>query len=264
MAALVRLLYRNYGLAATWSATTAVATLPASNLASPKRQTKCRTTSITAQRFVADFGEAVTLGAVAIATHNFTSAASLAIKMNAADAWGAPAFSTTLTAWDDKDSNVLLKFFDAAQTYRYLAIEPTDAANPDGYFEMGVPVLSPVFSFGDAPNDLRLRFVDPSPVSYAPAGTPHTEERVVFAEVEMDWRLLTEAMVFGDLQTVLRYIGRKRDLVLSTFSTAPSADDISKSLNLYGRLVEIPEFEALATANGNRYNWGPVVFRESL
>lgn len=259
----VKILYRNRGLAGTWSATTAVATLPVSNLANPKRGTKYRSTSIAAQRIVVDLGAAYAIDAVALATHNLTSAATITIKGHTADTWAAPAFSTTLTGWDDKDSGVLVKILASTQTYRYWAFEPTDAGNTDGYLEFGVIALGPLFAFSDAPAEVAVKFVDPSITTYAPSQTPHTEERNVYLELELDWRLMTEAVVFGTLQTALREIGTKRDGALSIFSEAPGAGDVSKTLNVYGRFVDLPPFVMVPTTNGNRYNWA-ATFRESL
>lgn len=264
MAALVKLLYSNKGLAATWSATSAVATLPASHLGDTNRQRVWRSTGLAApERVVADLGSALAIDAVALVSHNLRTSATVTIKANTADAWGSPAFSVAFTIYDDKDANTVVKFLASTQTYRYWAIELTDAGAPDGYFQIGVAVLSPVFSFGDAPNELHFTVVDPSVVAYAPSGTPQTEERTPYAAVDLEWTALTEAMVFGDLQTVLRTIGRKKDGVLVIFASDPSADDISKSLTLYGRLVDLQPFEAFGAQGGPRWRW-PMAFRESL
>lgn len=262
--AAVKILYKNRGLDATWSATTSVATLPAANLADASRGKKYRGTSLTSQRVVADLGAAYAVGGVAVATHNLTSAASVVVKWNSSDSWASPAGTATLTAWDDKDSNVLVKLLDAAQTYRYWAFEPADPTNTDGYFEFGTIVISPVYAFADTPAELSLEFVDPSVTSYAPSGTPRTEDRDLAVRLSLDWSPMTAAAVFGDLQTMVREIGRKRDGVLSVYSAAPSADDAAKTLNLYGRFEELPPLTLVKTGTGDRYEWDGVVFRESL
>lgn len=264
MAALVKLLSSNKGLAATWSATSAVATLPPANLGDANRQRVWRSTGLASpERIVADLGSALALDAVALVSHNLRTAATVTIKANTADSWGAPAFSVAFTIYDDKDTDVVVKVLASTQTYRYWAIEMTDAGAPDGYFEIGVAVLSPLFSFGDAPNELHFSVVDPSVVAYAPSGTPQTEERTPYAQVDLEWTALTEATVFGDLQAVLRDLGRKKDGVLVVFASDPAADDISKSLTLYGRLVDLQRFEAFGAQGGPRWRW-PMTFRESL
>lgn len=256
MAALVKLLWRNRGLDGTWSATSAVATLPASNLADINRRRVWRSTGLASpERVVVDLGAAYAIDAIAIVSHNLTTGATVTLKGHTADSWAAPDFSEAVTVYDDKDADVVVHFLSAQTTKRYWALEITDAANPDGYVEIGVLALGPVFSFGDAPNDFGLQLVDPSIVSRGPAGTPKTEERQVYAEVTLPWLLLTESTVFGDLQTVLRYVGRNKDTVLSVFASAPPADDVSKSLNLYGRLAEIPAFVYRGSVTGNRYDW---------
>lgn len=264
MAALVKVLYKNRGLAGTWSATTAVATLPASNLADANRQRKYRGTSLAAQRIEVDLTAAYAIGAVAFVSHNFTSAASIAIKGNTSASWGAPAFSATLTAWDDKDSDVLVKFLDAAQTYRYWAFEPTDAANPDGYFEVGVIALGPVLSMAAGPQRLKVRYADASVVEYSPAGTPKTYELPIHAEVDVPVAAVSQALAFGDVQTAVRDMGQRRDVVLSVFASDPGADDISKTLNLYGRFVDLAPLEDLQGTAGGQFALPGAVFRESL
>ena len=266
MSAVVKYLYQNLGLDATWSASSEEPTLPVEHLNTHVRGRKVRSTGLDSPwRLVCDFGSATAVSALALVDANVTTSATITIKMHTADSWGTPDFSTTLTPWDATDvGGVLLKLFSSTQTKRYLAVEITDATNPDGYYEVGVVFPSPLYTFPDeAPNDFTWRLVDPSMLSYAPAQTPWTEVREVYAMTECEWKYLTESHVFGTLQPVLRTMGRARDLVQTVFSGAPSADAVSKSLNLYGRLTELPDFEYAFVSGGNSYTWGPVIFRES-
>jgi len=80
-----------------------------------------------------DLGSAQEIKALVIYDHNLTSAATITIMGNDADAWGAPAFSEAVTWVDDK----ILHYLSTAQTYRYWQIQITDAANTDFYIEIG-------------------------------------------------------------------------------------------------------------------------------
>src|SRR3990167_2218268 len=97
--ALVKLLYDNLGLNATWSASTEVATLPAANLGTANRNRACRTTSKATQWFKADLGSALAVGAAALVSPNVTQTATIVIEGNATDAWGAPTYSQALVPW---------------------------------------------------------------------------------------------------------------------------------------------------------------------
>jgi hypothetical protein len=271
MSAALMILYRNLGLDATWSASTAVATLPARHLADPNRKMVCRSTGLNNPwRLVADLGadyaDLDPIKALGLVDANVTTGATITFKSNDTNAWGAPADSASLVPWDAADTGVLLKVLGATWARRYLAIEITDLANPDGYYELGVPVLSPAFSLPrGAPHEFAWGIVDPSKVSRAPDNTPKTEKRAKYAEADMAWHQLAESVVFGEVQTFLRAAGISDDVILSVFSGDPDADDATTSLNLYGRFVELPKFVYAGQnpVKGNVYDWGPVAFRES-
>lgn len=80
-----------------------------------------------------DLGSPQEIKSLILYDHNLTSGATIVLKGNTSDAWGAPAFSEAIT-WSDKH---ILHYLSAAQTYRYWQIQITDAANPDGFVEIG-------------------------------------------------------------------------------------------------------------------------------
>lgn len=271
------ILYENRGLGnlisgvftpAVWSATSSVATLPASNLANPVRGTVCRSAGLDAPwRLVVDFGGAVDLEALALVGSNLTTSATVVVKLNTADSWGSPAQTFLLVPWNQTTTGVLLTLFGASHVYRYMAIEITDATNPDGYYEVGVAYPSPVFELpisGPVFWEFAWEIVDPSHVSYARAQTPWTDDLAVYAQVEMSWRFISEALAFGEWQTMARAMGRKRDGVLCRYGGGAGATAQARSLNIYGRFPEIPRLVEVKTGDGFEYDWGPVTFRESL
>lgn len=260
MPATGKLLYRNRGLKGTWTASSEVATLPATNLASAIRKKVWRATGKTSEWVKVDLGAAQAIDAVALISSNLSAGATITIEANTIDDFVTPAFSTTLTPWAATLTNVMVKFLAATQTFRWWRIVLADAGNAAAFVEIGVVVLSPILAFADAPQLLRYQIVDPSPVVYSPGGTPFTWELDPYAVVELPYRFLAESLAFGDFQTAVRFAGRKLDLVLSLFPDGPSADDVSKATNLYGRLVELPPLEYQVP---QKYDW-PAVFRESL
>lgn len=260
--ALVRVLYDNKGLSATWSALTDVATLPAANLGTANRRRACRTTGVASQWFKANLGSAQAVGAVAIVSPNITQAADITIQGNAADAWGAPTFTQVLAPWDYAKSGVLVAWF-AAQTLAWWRVVIDDPTNPDGYLQVGLIALGPSVAFARAPQDLRFTRVDPSPVEYAPSGTPYTLDLDPYAVVEVAHRHEAASLLFGDLHTALATL-LKRDGVLSVYGDGPGSSDVRRALNLYGRLAGPPAFSHAADAPGELFSADSLTFRESL
>lgn len=71
--------------------------------------------------------------ALILGDHNLTSAATIVLKGHTADSWGSPSFSEAIV-WNEEK---IIHYPSAAQTYKYWQIQITDAANPDGYIEIG-------------------------------------------------------------------------------------------------------------------------------
>jgi len=84
-----------------------------------------------------DLGSAQEVKALAIYDHNFTAAATLLLEADDAATFdsdgGSAQFSEAVTWADDK----ILHYLSAATTKRYWRLSVTDAANTDGYIEIG-------------------------------------------------------------------------------------------------------------------------------
>lgn len=131
--------------AATVTAASAAATMPASNLDKPQPTDVWRSTSLTSQYIEIDLGSARAVDLVALLFTNLTSAATW--RVQAGTTTGVTNYdSGTVTAWAGATQNVdrphAFLFLAATQTYRYWKITLTDAANPAGYFEAGRVFLS--------------------------------------------------------------------------------------------------------------------------
>lgn len=262
MAALVKVIYKNRGLDATWTATESYATLPVANLADPVRSKVWRAPSATGtQTLKAKLGAAYAIGGLALVGSNITTDSTITIQANSSDSWGSPAFTSSITPWDAGDSGVMVVYFGAAQTYQWWRVMVTNMTNPDGYIEIGVVVLGPVLSMATAPESVEYGPVDPSITAWSAAGTPRTWELPIFSAMRFPFTLLPESLAFGDLQTALRDMGARRDVVVSLYADGPSADAISKATNLYGRLTSLTP--ARSRGPVSRWDWD-AEFRESL
>jgi hypothetical protein len=135
-------------LAATITAASAAATMPASNLALAQPTDVWRSTSLTSQYIEIDLGSAQAIDLVALMFTNLTSAGTWRVQAGTTTGvsnWD----SGTVTAWAGSVQNVdrphTLLYLGAAQTYRYWKITLTDAANPAGYFQAGRVVMASAF-----------------------------------------------------------------------------------------------------------------------
>lgn len=98
------------------------------------RDTRYRSSALEAPNTLTiNLGSAQEIKALVLGDHNLTSGATIVLKANSSDSWGAPAFSESITWAADK----ILHYLSAAQTYQCWQIQITDAANPDEYIEIG-------------------------------------------------------------------------------------------------------------------------------
>lgn len=106
-----------------------------------------------------DLGSAQEIKALALFDHNMTTFATVTLRANSADAWGAPAFSEAIICYADK----FLHYLSSPQTYRYWRLELTDTNNTDTYIQAGELFLgsylelSKNFDFGA---DYPIAFVE--------------------------------------------------------------------------------------------------------
>lgn len=91
------------------------------------------TLSAEALLFNAGAGNTIDIDTFAIIQHNFSATASVKLQMNSADDWTTPPVDETLT-WS---SGIIAEFFTSTKSYQYLRVLITDAANADGYIEIG-------------------------------------------------------------------------------------------------------------------------------
>ena len=263
---IVKVAYQNLGLSATWSAKSNVSTLPPSNLTDPNRQKIYRSNTLTSsgEYVTAALSSAMAIDFFGIVSGNLTTNATITFSLNTSDTgWAAPAFSTSLTPFNASLSGVLPGFLSATQTFKYARWDISDSGNPDGYLQFGVAFLGPLVSLAVPPKTMDYQRVDPSVISYAPSGTPKTYELSEYTQISMPFIFLPESLVFGSLQTAVRAMGRKKDVIVSIFSTGPSDANVNIATNLYGRFMDLPAFAYQALSSGNTYDW-PVTFRESL
>ena len=268
----VRMLYANQGEDGAWTASSQVPTLPACHLGDGNRQKTWRSTGAGTCDYAAVnvCSTSLSVDRVAWVTYNFTTCAFIGIEGDCTSAFAsASLFATCFAPWYAGRSGVCFADLSARQTgkkwWRFIAC---DTGVDDGYYEVGVFVLGQaacmaVEVHGDG---VRYQLVDPSVVEYAPAGTPKTWRLPPYAVITLPHRFLSESLVFdtgGGLQDVTRSGGRRADMVLSLYTSAPACTCMAVATNLYGRLTESPAYSYVYAGGGQRYD-AALTFRESL
>lgn len=100
-------------------------------LADRDRDTVLQTKTLGSPEWIRrDLGSAKQITACVISDHNLTNAATIALKANSSDAWGAPPYSLAIPWAAEK----IVAYLD--QTYRYWRLEVADPTNPDGHIAL--------------------------------------------------------------------------------------------------------------------------------
>ena len=131
----MRIAYNNYIDDVSATALTAISEngiYPLINIQDQRLATQYRTTDVTGQSVIIDFGVAKTISVAAILNHTISgTTATILVEANSSDSW--PGATSQTLIWN---TNAILKFF-AEQTYQYWKFSFEDADNTDGYLAMG-------------------------------------------------------------------------------------------------------------------------------
>jgi hypothetical protein len=120
----------NLLLTAAVTSSSAAEGFPASNLKQPPISRPWRTVGLSSQWFEADFGSAKQVNFVVLANHNLTSAATITITSGSSPA---PAGNSEVITWTKFNAYRIMSI-----NFRYVRVTITDAANPDGFIQLGL------------------------------------------------------------------------------------------------------------------------------
>ena len=188
-----------------------------------------RTTGDTAEWIKFDMGAQTSLTCIGLFNFNLTSAATVTLEGNASDSWGAPSYSQALTIVTDSDSNVFkrLVYFPSGFNYRWARITFADAANSDGYIQIGRIAAG---AYYEPPRTIseqyKLAMYDPSEGDVVPGRqtTFRTRNRYRRASVEFSYINQTQA---DKMYTMFDKVGNSSPLVLVLDPTSrPSKDSM--------------------------------------
>ena len=238
----IRILFRNLADTATVTASPAlVTTLPEANLQKQERNKTARSTSLTSQELRFSWPTAQTIDMIAMRRHNLTAAAQTAnptytdsvfttlINANAA----ANCFAYTglnsndiLTEADFRLMKNSVRYLTSAPNVQSMKAVITDAANPDGYFDVSRIFIGKYFEmayqlpYAGAP----LTMDDASAQQRMDDGSLVTDKSYKFRKLEINQDFCTTAE-WAALLAGLRYAGKDKDIFISVF---PAAGDYTE------------------------------------
>lgn len=173
------------------------------------------------------------------------------------------------------DGGVRLLFLDSPFTAQCWWFSFSDSLNPLGYIDVANVVVGPVFDLERGAAGASIELVDPSPVSYAPAGAPYAYELDTYQTMRIPLGYMThgQAWASGDplgtdpmsLVEILRRIGIKRDMILTLYAgtNEVTSPQVGPQTTLYGRFTRLPTLDFHKAKAGDLWS-GTIEFRESL
>ena len=210
--------------AAAITASSAQATMPASNLKKMQPGDRWRATGDTAEYLEIDLGAAKDINLVALLYHNATSAATWQIRAatSQANLTAAPGYdSGVINMWEagwpaDQDPlHARLWLGAGSQNFRWWRIDLADAANPDTWLEAGRVYVSKAWQLPSGKNieyGWEMRRVDPSPRARTKGSQLYVEAQTMWRELMCSLNWLTEAEMYDNFGEIQRLRGASRDV----------------------------------------------------
>jgi hypothetical protein len=217
----VRVLYNSDSWdAATITSSSETGDLADDNVVNDQVAKPWRATGDSAEWIKFDLGSAKDITCIGLFGGNWTSAATITLEGNATDSWGAPTYSQVLTVETDEDSVVfkqIVLFLD--ETFRWWRITFADAANPDGYIEVGRikagEYYEPTRTYSEGWSFVP---VDPSEGDPKPGVVSVWRTRAEFRQVAVRFRFMNETQ-FKKFWTMYRKVGKRKPIILALKST---------------------------------------------
>lgn len=230
----LRILFRNLVDTATVTASPALASgNPETNLQDQRRKKTARSTSTASQELRFSWSSAQTVNMAATRYHNLTASAQLA-----APTYSDSAFTTSIDAnaaancfaYTGLDANDVLTEADfriLKNTARYLTersnvqsmkLTITDAANPDGYFDISRVFIGKALTFTYNPpwGGVPLAIEDLSENTDMADGSIVTDKREKRRRIDLNLEWVAEAQLPA-LLAGLRLVGKDKDIWVSCF-----------------------------------------------
>lgn len=242
------------GDAATLTTTgTVSASLPLANMQHYRPARVCRFTSLTGMMIMVDLGSAAVIGLVALLATNATSAATWLVRTADTEAGtsSAPDYDSGSVSMSPQAVLVGL-----GATNRWVRIDIADAANADGFFDIGRLYIAggdylwqPALNAADA---FEFEIEDDSQVLPALTGGLLTKVRGQRRVLRHTFDFQDEDEIFGSAYSIIRARGTGRDVLMMT----DSAGTYVAEQTIYGLLTQSQQ---LVHRGSELYAWQATV-----
>lgn len=216
-----------------------------------------RSTGDTAEWIKFDLGSAEQITCVALFGFNFTSAATVTLQANSSDSWGAPPYSQALTIETDSEGDVLKRLvFFLDETYQWWRITIADAANPDGYVEIGRIIAGAYYEPPRGVSEgVSIAVIDPSQGGAQNGLQAAYRQGIIYRRLAAQFRFmnLTQRDKF---EGIFRKNGRTKPFVIVPHPTTRPTEDA-----LYGYLTTPINLAHILVTH---YHSGSLVFEEKV
>lgn len=197
-----------------------VAGLPAANVLDCFVKRVWRSTGVSGQWITFDCGAPAHITMLAMFGHNLTVGATIQLQGNNADSWSSPGFSMTVARGAGP---AVAAFLD--RTYRYWRIVVDDAANPDGYIEIGRITsgvyYEPSVNIGE---DAGKRLIDPSILMESDGRQSYAIEREHYRVYSVSFTAIDRAQQ-DELERMFRAVGTVRPFVFALDPENKASED---------------------------------------
>lgn len=290
MAKKLRIIWDNrYFDGATLTPSSAEANFPVANLKDKLRKRTWRTTDLSSESLKVDFGESLYCTCLALISHNLTFSGKVTVQASDDPAFGTLLKNDEYDAWADiigygeggfgahgygggileaersyyAPEPIRIIYFDPVGDdqvqARYWRLLFSDAANPDGYFEIGRVFLglfdeyAKQFGYGwDYTGE------DDSQATYSVGGQPWIDRRPLRRVLRLSWQAFSNEDKYWRFLFFLRQVGLSWDFLIDPLPDGKPSERFFTSM--YGRFNEIPSLKATE----NRFSELDFKFVESL
>lgn len=235
--------YRDFCTTATSiTASSALSTLPATNLALPQLERGWQTaTGVTSANITVDMGGTVTIGDCCLINTNLTAAATCRVRVSTADATGAAgdALDTgTVSAGVDPDYGKMVRVFSSNVSGRYFRIDLTDTSLTGGIYVGRLAILRAIrftrnYAFG-----WKLLGRDFTNVSLTESGSEYALRGNYQRGISFTLPAITITERDGEAEKLRRTVGTFDDILVVR---DPDSTNLGRD-SFWGRLQQLPEY----------------------
>lgn len=243
----------------------AEAAYPKGNLQHDLRTTAWRSTGLTGQYVKWEFNEGENCQYIALVNHNFTADGIITVTASNNADFSDPVLVANFNAWspiwgfgdggfgehgfggyipdDERDElasgPVRIYHFEETIVAKYWKAELTDAANPDGYFELGRNFNGMYWEPARGIEwDYILTPLDETESSFSEGGQKFSDIKPKRYQVELTLKKVDDNEKYWSLIDMLRRWGKRKSILMSLFPDGSTAEQFF--ITLYGSFRKIP------------------------